>query len=296
MKKIQDPEVISFIEKNLNKIPLKEIAIQTGVSKTFLRNLVKKKGWKMDHEASLRFRLAAMPKNKTSISPEHDRYIQENYLTIPVKTIAAHIGRSYTLVSTRLRQLGLAIPPDIIEMRKTLNQLKPGNIPKNKGKKLVDILTPDQIKRVEKTWFQKGHTPGNVLYNGAESIRKDKRGVPYLFVRVSKKIWIHKQIINYEAVHGPIPKGYLLRCKSNDTTNADLDNWELVSRKDHARKNSGSTELTDGCVLGHLVRQNPELKKTIRTEYPDLIEVKRQQLLLNRKIKNHEQNKNNRKN
>lgn len=289
MKNCKDPEVISFIEKNLNKIPLKEIAKQAGVSKSFIRILVKKKGWKMDPEASLRFRNEARPKNKTSISPEHDRYIRENYLTIPVKTIASHIGRSDTLVNTRLRQLGLTIPTEIIEQRKKRSQIKPGSVSPNKGKKLADILTPGQIENVKKTWYQKGHTPGNTLYDGAESIRKDKRGVPHVFVRVSKKIWIEKQIVNYTAVHGPIPKGYVLKSLSEDTTNTDLSNWKLISRKEHAKKNAGSTELSDGYVLGQLCRKNPELKKVIKEEYPELIELKKNQLILNRKIKTYEQ-------
>jgi hypothetical protein len=296
MKKYEDPFLCDFIRNNLNKIPLKDIALKTKVSKSTVAKIIKRYGMKIDTHASVRFRIAGRTKNPTSLSPEHDQYIQENYLTIPVKTLARHIGRVEIVVRTRLKQLGLVIPPEIIQKRKDDSRIKAGNIPKYKGKKLADHLAPEQLKSLEKFRFQKGHIPVNALYDGAEVIKKDSNGNTYKYVRISAKNWRVAHVINYEKKYGKIPKGYCLRCKTQDSTNDDPDNWELISRKENMIKNSGSKDLTDAYVLGNLAPKNPELKAIIREEYPELIELKKNQLILNRKIKTYEQKQNPRKN
>lgn len=294
--KYLNKELIELVRENLNKIPLKQIASIKGCSEQTIRKIIVTNGWKTDPVKAMEFRIGAKKKRIiTTLSPEHDQYIQDNYLNLPNKTIARNIGRSHTIVLTRLRQLGLVIPAETIQRNKEWKRFKPGLIPENKGKKAKDYLSPETYKKIKETSFQKGNLPHNTLYDGAESIRTYTRGYSYTFVRISKGKWKPKQIVEYERIHGPIPKGFCLRCKSSDTTNADLNNWNLVSSKEHAKRNGGCEELSDGRVLGNMVRNNPELKEIIKKEHPELIELKRQQLFLNRKIKSHEQKQNTRK-
>jgi methylphosphotriester-DNA--protein-cysteine methyltransferase len=295
MKKYNDPFLCDFIQRNLNKIPLKDIAAKCGISKSTMRKILIKNGMKTDPEASMRFR-AEGRKIETSLTAEQDQYLKENYLTVPVKTMARNFGRNPIVVFTRIKQLGLVIPQEIKQQRLKQHLYKPGNIPTYKGKKLSDYLSPERIEYLSQFKYQKGHVPVNTLYDGAEVIKTDSNGKAYRFVRISAKNWKLSHVINYEKAYGKIPKGFCLRCKTEDTTNADPENWDLISKKENMLKNSGSTELSDAYVLGNLARNNPELKDVIKEEYPELVQLKKTQLILNRKIKNHEQNQNNRKN
>ena len=73
--------------------------------------------------------------------------------------------------------------------------------------------------------------------------------------------------------------------KDQNTLNTDLDNLELITRAENMRRNSSSLNLPDGYVAFTICgKNNMHLYDEILKD-KDLIEVKRQQLLLNRKIK-----------
>lgn len=291
-RKRQDlAELTAFVKANINKIPLKQMARELCCSLGTIKRITKDNRLKVDPAKAKEFRRSGI-KGKTTLSAEHDLFIQENYLLLPCKTIASQIGRSQTIVRTRLAQLGLRVPEDVVERFKRESRFTIGREPKNKGKK----MTPALVEKMRHTFFQKGHKPINTLFDGATSVRKDKNGHLYTWVRVSLGKWRLKQVVEWETKYGPIPKGHVLRCKSHETTNPDPANWELISKRENAIRNSGSRDLSKGYVLGILAKKNPELRNAIRDEYPELIEVKTQQLQLNRKIKNHEQKQNPRKN
>lgn len=42
--------------------------------------------------------------------------------------------------------------------------------------------------------------------------------------------WRRVHILNWEAVHGPVPEDHCLKCLSDDKLNVDPDNWEAVPR------------------------------------------------------------------
>lgn len=70
----------------------------------------------------------------------------------------------------------------------TAHRFPKGHVPANKGRK----MNAGVYAKVSATMFKKGHMPDNTLYDGAESIRKDKNGHRYVYVRISLGKWIPK--------------------------------------------------------------------------------------------------------
>ena len=52
--------------------------------------------------------------------------------------------------------------------------------------------------KVSATMFKKGHMPDNTLYDGAETIRKDKNGHRYVYVRISLGKWVPKHVLLWQ--------------------------------------------------------------------------------------------------
>lgn len=229
-----------------------------------------------------------MVRKKRNIPHPEDDQIRAEYLEYPVKALAKRIGRSHCYLVNRLKVLGLVIPAELIEARKQATRLKPGNVPKNKGKRMEDYMTPEQIQRSAKARFPKGNLPHNTLQDGAISIRKDKRGVAYKFIRVSKGKWEYLQRYVWEQQNGPIPKDCILCCIDGDTLNCDPSNWELKTKKENAISHSASLRLTDGYVAFTLAGGPHKATQEVVEAYkenPELLDVKRLQMKLSRQIK-----------
>lgn len=117
-------------------------------------------------------------------------------------------------------------------------QFNPGDAPANKGKRM-----PFNANSAA-TRFQKGSRTGraNALYKpiGTERItedgyreRKMHDGLPM------GSRWQLVQRIEWEAVNGPIPDGYALKCLNGDRLDCSPANWEAVPRGVLARLNGG---------------------------------------------------------
>jgi hypothetical protein len=64
---------------------------------------------------------------------------------------------------------------------------------------------------------------------------KEIGGRQYWVVTRERRTWfLHR--LKWENQNGPIPEGYHLRCKG-DYANPEPENWELVSKAEHAHKN-----------------------------------------------------------
>jgi len=90
----------------------------------------------------------------------------------------------------------------------------------------------------------------------------------------------------YEQMFGPIPVGYMVRTKDGDNMNVVPENLILVTRAQHALINSSISigSLSDNYIIGILASgKNKALRESIAAN-PELIEVKRLQLQLNRMI------------
>ncbi len=148
------------------------------------------------------------------------KYIRDN-LHLSDGELAKHIGcTKAALKATRKRHRIL---------REGNGQFTPGHEPWNKGKH-VDIGG-------KATQFKPGHKPHNTKMDGYISIRRDKSGRGYKYIRLAKGKWAlyHRHL--WEKHNGAIPGGHVLRFKDGDSLNCSLDNLELVPRSDHVRLN-----------------------------------------------------------
>lgn len=172
-------------------------------------------------------------------------------------------------------------------------QYKKGRIPENKGKKQKEYMYKESIERTKATRFQKGNIPPNTVPIGYERLDKDG----YIYTKVEgKRRLIQKHRHVWEQHFGPIPKGNNIQFKDGDRQNCSIENLYMISRADQMKKeNSGSKNLPDGIVALYIAGRHgkdKDLIETIKNNHPELIELKRNQILLNRKIK--EQNGSNR--
>lgn len=99
-------------------------------------------------------------------------------------------------------------------------QFQKGDKPFNAGTK--GLMKPNS------TSFKKGLVPINLKPVGSERIDK-KDG--YTWVKTAEpNQWRQKHVLNWEAEHGPIPDGHIIRFIDTNTANPALENLELVSR------------------------------------------------------------------
>lgn len=109
-----------------------------------------------------------------------------------------------------------------------------GQEPPNKGK----VCPEGQGGRhpnARRTQFQKGQRSGVAerLYKpiGTERLSQEgyrERKINDDFPTQSR--WRAVHLIEWEALHGPLPEGYCLKCLSDDKQNADPSNWEAIPR------------------------------------------------------------------
>lgn len=133
-----------------------------------------------------------------------------------------------------------------------------GHVPHNKG------THPGSYPGMVPTQFKKGHTPHNHRPVGSERLNRDG----YLERKIAEpKTWRLVHVINWEAVHGPVPKGHAVIFKDGDKTNPDVSNLLLVSRAELARMNqkgliSSDPEQTEvGQNIARLILATAKRKK-----------------------------------
>lgn len=173
--------------------------------------------------------------------------------------------------------------------------IKKGTPPPNKGKKQKEYMSKEAIERTKITRFQKGSLPHNTLEDNTITERKDKSGRIYKYIRIKLAKWVPYHRYLWEQHNGAIPKGYNIQFKDGDTLNCDINNLYMISRGEQMKnENSASKNLPDSAVAVYLVGKRGKdkaLVEEIKSNHPELIELKRTQILLNRKIK--EQNESN---
>jgi hypothetical protein len=103
-----------------------------------------------------------------------------------------------------------------------------GNVPANAGRK--GYVAPGS----EKGWFKAGRAPQDSARwqpIGTEILRYD--GYVWRKVRDDGPLhhrWRQVHLIRWEAAHGLVPDGHVLKCLDGDRTNTDPDNWAAVPR------------------------------------------------------------------
>lgn len=176
-----------------------------------------------------------MPKGKfIPFTPEDELKIKSEYLDKPIKRIASELNTTGGRIMRFLAKNNLEIPRELVEKRKKDSLLKPGNIPFNKGMKQVDYMSNEMIERTKFTRFKKGNSPHNENYDGHERTSKDG----YIEIRIRKGKYRLKHLVEWEQLHGKIPKSHCLLCVDGNKKNTDPWNWKLISRSENMLRNS----------------------------------------------------------
>lgn len=148
----------------------------------------------------------------SNYTPEEDAIIKANFRTKTYKEISQMINRSPEAIRSHVK--------DTLKLSRTPEEIKEMN-----------------RKHAMKTFYKVGHTPSNTLHDGAERVRADRSGRPYLWCRIGRSKWERKQVLNWVAKHGPIPKTHVLVCRTSETLNCDPSNWELITKAENLARN-----------------------------------------------------------
>jgi hypothetical protein len=260
--------------------PARIIAPALGLS----RAAVKAKAFKL--------RLRKLPTyNRARVSPqaltnEERTFVIDNYTKFPNHELAKITGRSESAIQAIGREFNLS--------RKNDGCFKKGHRSWNFRMKGIQ---PYHAKTVA-TQFKKGNKSANTLYDGAITIRsahKDRNDKPYKFIRVEGK-WLLYHRWMWEQQYGAVPAKHIVIFIDGDTMNVDIGNLECISMAENARRNYNpkgqyaSKELSDKYIAGRMAKGDKKLRKALINGAPELIELKRIQLNLKRKIKNERDN------
>lgn len=167
---------------------------------------------------------------------------------------------------------------------------KKGHATFNKGKKM-----PAEVReKVKRTMFKKGNLPHNTKPAGHDiAIRTDNRGVKNLHIRLGLGKWEYLARHTWRSFYGEIPAGHIVTFKDGDTMNCRIENLQLMSRADNARRNysrdkytAWHNELTDEYVLWYQQRYRGAEGIDLETARANgLIDIWRAEIQLKRQLK-----------
>lgn len=267
MRRVLTPHKEKYIKENYLKFSSREIGRILAVPRGTVTSFLKREGLKVPRTIGLQFKMKARLAQLDAIVHPEDELIKELCLLLPVKNLANLLGRSDSFVSGRIKKLNLKVPRKIVEEFIDYARIKKGHIPLNKGKKQTEYMSKESIERTKATRFH--GNPHNTLFDGAITTRRDhpeRNCKPHKYIRTAPGKWKELQIYNWEKENGPVPKGYVLACKDEDTLNCDPANWYLMTKADNAKRNSIHNypqEIVDTIMLmGRMKRRiNTTLKK-----------------------------------
>jgi hypothetical protein len=233
---------------------------------------------------------------------EEDAILESTFPDCSTKDLAVLLGRSYRAVSSRAYLKGVAksdafkkeyygkIIENLLKDGKG-SRFKKGQVAINKGKK----MSPELYEKVKATMFKPGNKPHNTKEDvGHISLRKSKKGFCYKYIKLADGNWtpLHRKL--WIDANGPIAPDKVVAFIDSNTENCVLENLMLISRKDNRYRNAGYITLKDSYVAGLMARNGrkviPELAAEL-VKIPELIELKRNNLKLNKHVKEQRRNR-----
>lgn len=206
---------------------------------------------------------------KKFLTTEQKRFIHENYLTVPIREMSLQFGTSKQPIDTYMRKNNLKLTEEIKQQRRKLST---GKVPPNKGMK--GVHHPGS----EKAWFKKGQKAHNARNDGDVSIRKDKSGKPYVFIRIAPNLWIHEHRLVWIKHNGPVPEGYLIRHLNNDSTDNRIENLAVITKYENRVLNNETVRQTDEYIARMLATRIRKVDKELQQyflQFPELLNTKR---------------------
>jgi|SRR5271170_1603587 len=195
--------------------------------------------------------------------------LRTQYADTPTKEVSSTIGRSEASVSGRAAILGLKksatylAGPKACRLRRGDNvgaacRFLPGHVPANKGLHRPGFAPG----KMAQTQFKPGAKPHTWKPIGSTRLSKDG----YLQCKVSDtgyppRDWVGAHILIWQKAHGPVPKGFAVAFKDGKKAHLDLDNFELISRRELMRRNTIHNYPPE---LAEVIRLGASLKRQIR--------------------------------
>lgn len=139
-----------------------------------------------------------------------EKILIDNFQTHTCKEIAAIIGCTEAAVKRRRKDLG------VLKTEEALTKI---------------------YARPNAGQYSRGSLPVNTLHDDAITIRTDKRGTQYKWIRISLGKWQQLHIYNWLKAGNIIPEGHVVAFKTPDTLNCDVDNLECISRSQNLIQN-----------------------------------------------------------
>ena len=231
-KSVLTEEIKQWIIEHGQYLSGQQLAEMFGCTNSPINKWRRENGLSLSREEIVKHRSQANI-GRTTFTEEEDNYIKKHYLTKTIGEIEKKLGRSSTGIQGRMKYMGLVIPVEVLEKRKSMFWIQKGDIPMNKGKNQIDYMTPEAIARTVATRFKKGNIPHNTNYDGHERISKDG----YVEIRVRLGKYVLKHNVVWERENGKVPKGYCIWFKDGDRQNIELENLELITRAENLRRN-----------------------------------------------------------
>ena len=220
-------------------------------------------------------------------SPEDLSRISELYPDQPTANVARLLDRGLSGVYGMAAKLGLKKSQAFLDSDKSgrlrkgqtrpgteQNQFKKGHVPANKG-----LRRPGWAPgRMGSTQFKKGCRSGIAARNWKPvgTITADTEG--YLRIKVREavygkeatgfgntKVWPLLNRVVWEQHNGPIPPKHLVMFKDKNRQNCAIENLELRSMADNARRNQMWNNMPR--ELAEVIQLNGVLKRKIRKLY-----------------------------
>jgi hypothetical protein len=177
-------------------------------------------------------------------SPEDIATLRELYPNKDSQFLAELFGRPVFSIYNKVYALGLKKSKEFIanQCRERISDpnhparkywMKKGCIPPNKGKRIVEYMSFEAIKRVKATQFKPGNKPENYRPVGDERIDSDG----YIEIKVMDGLdgWNLKHRVIWEKQNGKIPEGYNIQFKDGNPQNCIIENLYMISRSDQMK-------------------------------------------------------------
>ena len=127
--------------------------------------------------------------------------------------------------------------------------------------------------------WKRGHKPYNTGKDGEIRWRKNPG---YWFIRISENNWEFYHRWLWQQSHGTIPEGYNVVFKDGNHDNCEIANLECITNAELSSRNAAKDGLTAFRIAPK--RSEEDLRREL-LKHPKILELKRQQLLLNKQIK-----------
>lgn len=228
--------------------------------------------------AGFKFNYESTPEEILSV--KRDVMFCFRYATATIGELKSEFSIAKSTISKWAKRLGIKRHPEF----KNTGQFASGSTSWNKGMKGLPVH-PNSVK----TQFKKGVMPKNHLPVGSIQfrMRHNRSRHTGFYIKIAEpNVWKELRHYIWEKHNPPVQKGQVLWLKNQDLNDLRIENMEVITDRECRFRNSASIHLSDSFVAYTIAtKNNPGLIKELVAKYPELIELKRAQLVLNRELK-----------